>query len=428
MTTATAPTRQIDLAQEINPCFYDDFYNTDRFLIEYGGSGSGKSVFAAQKTVLRTMQPERSKMVCTRKVARTIKHSVFAEIGALIRRWGLLNFFQINKSDKEFTYLPNGNEIITVGLDDVEKVKSIQGVTSFWHEEATEMTATDLIQLNLRMRGECPSYFQHILTFNPISRMHWLKKRYVDPNRDNTTVHHTTYMDNPHCDDEYAGELEDLIDIDTGFHEIYTLGLWGDLTGLVYKPFLRGPYPADFDEVIYGIDFGYNNPTALIEVGIRDRRVYLTELFYECKYTNGAFIEWMDENGIDKHRCMYGDSAHPDRIHEIALAGYNIFPAHKGQGSVQKGIDFCKTWPTYTNDNNVNLNAENETYKWRVDKDDNPMDVPVDKFNHAMDAVRYALWTHYRPSDEKPLTQQAVLVYDAFQEMGGGLIGEFDGM
>ena len=428
MGTATADVkpRRIDLRSEIHQCFHEAYHDTNRWLVLYGGSDSGKSWFAGQKCLLRTMQDKRSRIICTRKVASTIKNSVFLLLLDILDLWDIRHKFKVNMADKALMYKHNGNQIITVGLDDVEKMKSIQKPTSFWHEETTELSARDLIQLNLRLRGEAETYFQHILTFNPISRTHWLKKRFFDTTHDNATVIKTTYRDNEHLGQEDVAELDELQQQDAEMYNIYGLGLWGALEGLIYKPFIVAPYPEQFEETVYGIDFGYRAPLVVVQYGIADRQVYLKELLYKTKMTSGDFLEWLEGSGIPKRACIYADSAHPGRIAEIAQAGWNVYPAYKGQGSVHDGIMFCRSLNIHTCPENVNLNGENEAYKWRVNKDGEAIDEPVKWMDHGMDAMRYALYTHYKPEPPDNSYEQVVIV-DTIAQMGGP-IGAFEGM
>ena len=427
MATATKEPRRIDLRSEVHQCFHEAWHDTNRWLVLYGGSNSGKSWFAAQKVLYRTMQPEKSRIVVTRKVARTIKNSVFLLMLDILDEWGIRSRFKINLADKELTYKHNGNQIITVGLDDVEKMKSIQRPTSFWHEEPTELSPKDLHQMNLRLRGQAETYYQHILTFNPISRMHWLKKRFFDNPSPNATIKMTTYRDNEHLGDGDIAEMDELREQDKGLYDIYGLGLWGALEGLIYKPFIVGPYPAEMEETIYGIDWGFRNPTTVIECGVADREVYLTELLYETGLSSEAFRQWLEDSGISKRACIYPDAANPGRIAEMQAWGYNVYPAYKAQGSVNDGIAFCQGLKLHSHPDNVNLNAEAETYKWREDKDGNPLDEPVKKRDHAMDAMRYAIYTHYRPVPNDQ-DYNEVIVFDTIKEMLGGPIGAFDGM
>lgn len=166
----------IEFKPEIfNPVYYEAFNSRERFLHLLGGAGSGKSVAAAQKCLIRVMK-EKHKILYSRKVAKTIRNSQFSLFREIIGMWKLVDYFDIQKSTMDITFKPTGSMLLASGLDDVEKIKSITGITSQWIEEATELEEDDLRQLNLRMRGESEGYKQIILTYNPIDDEHFLAK------------------------------------------------------------------------------------------------------------------------------------------------------------------------------------------------------------------------------------------------------------
>lgn len=219
-----------DLANKI---FYPCFWDKSRYLVLYGGAGSGKSVFAAQKMVVRCLSEAKHRFLVIRKVGTTLRNSCFAEIQNIISTWGLSELFNINKTDMEIT-CKNGNKIIFCGLDDVEKLKSISGITSMWVEEASELEQQDLQQLDLRLRGKTEHYKQIMITFNPISILHWLKTYFFDTKRDGTKTLHSTYKDNRFIDDEYKAVLEGMKDVDEYYYNVYCLGLWGVLGKTIF--------------------------------------------------------------------------------------------------------------------------------------------------------------------------------------------------
>ena len=194
---------------KISEVFYKNaLFNRARFLILYGGAGSGKSYAAAQKILTRILSEAPHKILVIRKVAATLRHSVYALFKELIYNEGLEAFFKFNESSLEITNTLNNNKIIFKGLDDPEKIKSIAGITSIWVEEATELLENDLEQLNLRLRGPTEHYKQIIITFNPVSAHHWLKRRFFDRKKDDVYFLKTTYKDNPFIDPEYKEQLE----------------------------------------------------------------------------------------------------------------------------------------------------------------------------------------------------------------------------
>lgn len=393
----------IDLNAEINAAFKAAYFDEHRFLILYGGAGSGKSHFAAQKMLLRVLQEPGHKILFVRKVARTLRHSVFALFLRLLDRWHLRNAFRVNRSDLTFEYLINGNTIICVGLDDPEKLKSIDGITGIWVEEPTELTEADLTQLDLRLRGETKHYKQIVLSYNPISATHWLKKRFHDVVDTDTTVIKTTVDDNAFIDAEYVRVLDKLKDQSPVLYDVYRRGEWGTFEGLIYRiPAMSEFPPTDkLDEIIYGLDFGFNNPCALIRVGLQDvsadpvsGTAYLDEQVYESGLTTAEIASEMTRLEIPYWMPVYADAADPGRIQELCNAGFNVMPAAKGQGSVQHGIATLQALELHVTPGSVNLISEFESYTWRKDKDGNSLDAPVDYNNHGLDAARYGIATH----------------------------------
>lgn len=207
-----------------NPIYSPFYQDKSRTLVIHGGAGSGKSVFISSKVLRRVCEETPHKFLVIRKVANTLKDSVYAEFLSRIDEWGLYKHVNVNKTEKTFT-LDNGNVIMCKGLDEPEKIKSIEGITSIWIEEATELNEEDFDQLVLRVRGEKENYVQFILSFNPIDENHWIKKRLIDTG--DATVLHTTYKDNVFLDDDYIDSLNALKETNSLYYQIYCLGEWG---------------------------------------------------------------------------------------------------------------------------------------------------------------------------------------------------------
>lgn len=231
MATATI---DIDVDDIMNEWAHPILDDSSRYLVLYGGAGSGKSVAAAQKLIIRMMEEKPHKFLVVRKVATTLRNSVYSLIRGTIADWGVGQFFDIHKGDMDIT-CANGNQIIFAGLDDVEKLKSIHGITGMWLEEASELLQEDFQQLDLRLRGNTKHYKQIMISFNPISITHWLKLVFFDSKKPNSTVIHTTYKDNLFIDDEYKGTLEALRETDPYYYTVYALGEWGVLGQTVFN-------------------------------------------------------------------------------------------------------------------------------------------------------------------------------------------------
>lgn len=214
--------------------FYPLFMDRNRYLVLMGGGGSGKSVFTAQKIILRMLTEKKHRILVLRKVAKTLRESVYAELKKIILGWGLGQLFKIHKGEL-LIECSNGNQILFAGLDDVEKLKSISGVTSIWIEEASEITPEDFRQLDIRLRGQTLNYKQMMITFNPVDINHWLKKEFFDANKENATVIHSTYKDNKFLDNDAVRVLEAFKETDPYFYQVYALGEWGVLGKTIFN-------------------------------------------------------------------------------------------------------------------------------------------------------------------------------------------------
>jgi len=210
-----------------NNIYGEAFTNQSQLLILFGSASSGKSYFAAQKIILRCLTEVGHRFLVIRKVGNTLKDSVFQLLKDVISEFDVYNEFEINKTDKTFLHKLTGNEIICKGLDEPEKIKSVQGITSMWIEEATELTFDDFTQLLLRVRGEKKNYVQYILSFNPISENHWLKSKLIENDSYDKTVIRSNYKHNYFLSDQDKQTLENLKNTNPLYYEIYCLGNWG---------------------------------------------------------------------------------------------------------------------------------------------------------------------------------------------------------
>lgn len=227
------------LCETNNAAFMPLFFDEHRYLVLKGGGGSGKSIFAGRKILERVTSEPGHRWLVVRKVARTLRESCFEQLRGQATEYYRDEIEHIPRGKGSDMYIKfrNGSEIIFAGLDDVEKLKSIYNITGIWIEEASEILESDFNQLDIRLRTEFPHYLQFIITFNPISIMHWLKRRFfdfeiADPEareraRVQTRVHESTYRDNRFLTEEARRVLEAFRDVDEYYYMVYCLGQWG---------------------------------------------------------------------------------------------------------------------------------------------------------------------------------------------------------
>lgn len=390
--------KAVNVKDNVNPNYIPLFQTTKREAIVYGGAGAGKSYASAQKVILYCLLYKDKKILVMRKTYPALKLTSLELITNLLSKYNIP--FELNRADLILNTI-NNNRMIFKSLDDPEKIKSITDVDLIWFEEPTEISEKEYEMVNLRLRGrELPEgeFRQIILTFNPIDVNHWLYKRFFEKENDAFKQKYT-YKDNRFIDKEYIKVLEGLKEKDEYAYQVYCLGEWGVLKGQIYSNYVIENFEdKKFDEVIAGIDFGYNNPTAYVLVGISDNEIYVFDEIYRTQLTTPEIIELvkMKNKEWNVNPTIYCETE-PDRYNEMSKAGLRVKEAKK---DVIPGINFLKTKKIHIHPRCINFIKEIQGYKYKEDRNGNILEEPV-KFNdHLMDAVRYAVYTHY--FQEKP--------------------------
>jgi phage terminase large subunit len=396
----------IDLPVEhINPAYRKHLYAKQRTQIFYGGSSSGKSVFLAQRAIIDLLNGGRNYLIC-RQVGRTLRRSVFNELQKIINEWRINDLFTINLTEQIIT-ATNGYQILFSGLDDPEKIKSItpaKGViTDVWIEEATETQEQAIKQLYKRLRGGSDKTAKRLtMSFNPILRTHWIYQSefspiaWTDDQRQHVTndllILKTTYRDNTFLTQQDRDELEK--ERDSYFYDVYTLGNWGVLGDIIFTNWrteeLKGKI-SQFTNHRDGLDFGFaSDPAAFVATHYdrANKTIYIYDELYERGLTNDVLAEQVRPLAAD--RPFAADSAEPKSIKELQRYGLRVFPTRKGQDSVWHGIQWLQQQTILIDPRCINTRNEFQQYQWRKDRDGNAIRQPVDKNNHAIDALRYA--------------------------------------
>lgn len=324
-------------------------------------------------------------------------------------------YFQITYSPLKITCRANGNQIIFRGVNDEkqrEKLKSITfqkgKLTDVWIEEATEITQADFEIIDDRLRGQLPQnqFYQIRMTFNPVNKNHWIKKVFFDRQDPNVLTHHSTYLTNRFIDDAYRQRMERRKAVDPDGYQIYGLGEWGEIGGLILHNWAVEDISQDindYDDIQIGQDFGFNHANAILLLGIKDDNIYILKEVYVFEKETAEIIPLAAAADIPKNKRMWCDSAEPDRIKTWVRAGYMAKGVDKGgsAGSVKSQIDWLKGIVSkdkvvkrriLVHPSCVNTIKELQQWKWKKDEKTGEYgDDPVPFQDDAMAALRYGV-------------------------------------
>lgn len=284
------------------------------------------------------------------------------------------------------TYLLFGNLVEFISVDQPQKIRGRKRNICFINE-ANELSYEDFFQLNVRTTDKI------IIDYNPSDEFHWIYDKLQT--RDDADFFVTTYKDNPFLEKELVEEIERLQLADENHWRVYGLGERGVSRDTIYTHWKLCDELPGRGEVFYGQDFGYNVASALVKCEVFEGAVYVEEVLYETKLTTGDLIERYKGLGIDQRKEIFCDCAEPKTIEELRRARFNAKEADK---DVTEGIRKVRSMPLFITKNSFNILKEIKSYKWKTDINGRPVrdkdrDEPV-KFNdHAMDAMRYAIFT-----------------------------------
>ena len=350
-----------------------------RFIINEGGSRSSKTYSLCQLLIVYCLQNRGKVVSIIRKTFPALRATVMRDFLEIMKELDLYDVNAHNKSEHIYTF-PNGSIVEFFSVDDEQKIRGRKRDIA-WCNEANELFYDDFTQLNMRTE------FKLIFDYNPSESNSWL---YELPSEESILIK-STYKDNPFLSESIKKQIEDLKRTDEAQYQIYALGEKAISKSNIYSnwTFLKHR-PAKFTEYVYGLDFGYNHPTALMRVYWRDKDIYVEPVLYESYLTTTDLITRMDQLGIEKSVNILADYSRPEIIAEIDRAGYYIENANK---VVKQGINNIKSFGIFCEDH-PQLKKEYENYKWKK-IGDTITDEPVKLWDDAMDAIRYAV-THIK--------------------------------
>ena len=362
--------------------YYDLKGSRKRIVINQGGTRSGKTYSTLQVLCEYCQRNRDSGAIISviRKTLPALKGSAYRDFLEILQREGWYSENDHNKSEMYYNLFGNLFEFISV--DQPQKIRGRKRTICFINE-ANELTWEDFFQLNIRTSDKI------IVDYNPSDEFHWIYEKLQI--REDADFFVSTYLNNPFLPQELIDEIELLRQADDNYWRVYGLGERGISQETVYTHWSYGEFPEDC-EVAYGVDFGYNVPSTVVKIGFKEASCYVSEALYETKLTTNDLIERLKGLGIERSDELFCDNAEPKTIEELCRAGYNAKPAEK---DVYAGIQKVKSMPLIVTPESANLIKEIKSYKWKLDKNGkiHPDEVPV-KFNdHAMDAMRYGIYT-----------------------------------
>ena len=385
---------------EINKKYSPIAESDGRYFIVTGGRGSGKSFSVNLLLVLLTYEAGHT-ILFTRYTLSSTYISIIPEFIEKLELLKIFDDFHITKD--EIRNKRSGSKIIFKGIktssgDQTANLKSLQGVTTFVLDEAEELTSEDTfdkIDLSVRQQGK---HNRVILILNPTTKEHWIYKRFFEDKgiqegtnmqKDNITYIHTTYLDNlENLSESYLNQIEE---IKKRRPEKFKHQLMGAFLNKSEGVILSNWSIGKFNKIgvsVFGQDYGFSNdPSTLVETNIdtSNKIIYLRECFYLPKLTTSEIARLNTQHAVDN--LIVGDSAEVRLLSELKSKGCNIVASIKGAGSIIYGISLLQDYDLIVDEQSINLIKELNNYSWLERKSN----TPIDKYNHLIDAIRYAV-------------------------------------
>lgn len=362
-------------ATEVYRLNNDALNGTKRFIVNQGGSRSSKTYSLCQLFILHCLQQPNQRVSIVRKTLPALRNTVMVDFLEIIQGMGIYRKDSHNKTNNTYTF-PNGSQVAFFSTDDEQKLRGRKH-SIVWANEANELLNDEFMQLNMRCEGK------FFVDYNPSDSTSWI----YDLPEDDKIVIKSTYKDNPFLPESIIKQIEGLKRTDEALYQIYALGERAVSKQNIYSnwEFIKQK-PRRFEQYIYGLDFGYNHPTALVRVYWHEQDIYIEPVIYQSYLTTTDLINKMRELNIETTTEIMADYARPEIIKELQIEGWNVQNAVK---EVKQGIDGVKTFKVFAEDDEY-LKREYDNYKWKKVKD-MITDEPVKLHDDAMDAIRYAV-------------------------------------
>lgn len=355
----------------------EGFNSESRFIVNQGGSRSGKTYSILQLLIVLALKQKLSISVVSISFPH-LRRGAIRDFRQIMEASGLYDPNKHTTTDQTYRFI-NGSYIEFFSADNSAKVRG-PGRDILFLNEANLFPQDTFEQLNLRTKDKV------FMDYNPADEFHWIYDRVLTQTE--ALFLKSTYKDNPFLPLEQIKQIEALQDIDENFWRVYGLGERGASQHTIYPKFELYDRIDEYDfDIAYGLDFGFNHPTALAKVYYRDGELYFKQELYESHLASSALIERIKP--IVGNRYVYCDSARPEIISDLVNAGLSAYATKKYEGSVKDGIDFIRQNRIFVHRDSVDFQKEMRGYKWKTKPNGEILDEPVKVFDDLMDAARY---------------------------------------
>ena len=347
-----------------------------RFVINEGGSRSSKTVSICQILIMYAITNPGKNLSIVRKSFPSLRKTAMKDFFDELKKIGLYNKAQHNKTENIFTF-DNGSIVSFFSADDEQKLRGIKH-SIVWLNESNEVDSDKFVQLNLRTEEKI------IFDYNPSESDSWL---YSLPEEDSILIR-STYKDNPFLNKNIIKQIESYKETDPELYEVFALGNRIQSRQSIYANWEFVPSkPQKFTNFIYGIDYGFNHPSALIKIWYYESELYIEEGFYERHLTSDDILKKVNSIVLEKSTAIIAETARPEINESLQREGFYLINADK---AVKEGINAVKSFKIYVQSSSKNIKKEYENYKWKK-KGDQILDEPIKLYNDAMDAIRYGV-------------------------------------
>ena len=396
-----------------------------RYISSCGGTRSSKTYSNLQTFIIALVEevnlakPPTVNSVVSESMPH-LQRGAIRDFKAIMETEGLWQESRWNETQHTYTWA-NGSILEFFSVDNAGKVHGSARDRLFINE-AQNISYEIARQLFVRTRG------QIVCDYNP-THSFWLNE--IIEAKQNCTTIHSTYKDNDFLSPEQVAEIEDNKS-DANWWKVYGEGKVGTLDGLIYDFEQIDALPpkgvdkpqaektpeelyADSLTEIQGIDFGFtNDPTARVQILVDHKKkiLYVRERCYRTHMKNEHIKEDLRADGVSRTTEIYADCAEPKSIAEISEEEFfdekglkrkrtifNVIPCDKDapvkSDKLKFQLQWMQGWKLYVTKDSINLIKELRNYVWAKDRDGNTLNEPIDKFNHLLDAMRYAVWSKY---------------------------------